>query len=252
MTKSVNIAHPQGGPKESAASEISYGLDTPELAEHYEVESEVQRWIGRHVIGALKPYKGMCLLDVGCGTGVVSCYAADEVGEDGLVVGVDVLPSRIETAQRKAWKNVSFVVADAHDLRRLYRYKFDGGFSTSTWHWLRDPAMALCQVYDIMEPNAPFALSTGSAVHPFYLAEILAEMKGDYPNAEKGFPKFHTRIEIEKLFHDARFHIRDIHALHCPITKQARKRCWNSGGRQCLEIFLVTSASIDDRPRKSI
>lgn len=45
---------------------------------------------------------GMRVLDIGCGTGDVSCLAARLVGRGGSVVGVDRSPEAVQAAQRRA------------------------------------------------------------------------------------------------------------------------------------------------------
>jgi ubiquinone/menaquinone biosynthesis C-methylase UbiE len=61
--------------------------------------------------------RGMKVLDVGTGAGDVALLAADLVGQEGTVVGVDLNPELIQTARARAAAaglgNVSFVVGDA-------------------------------------------------------------------------------------------------------------------------------------------
>jgi SAM-dependent methyltransferase len=60
----------------------------------------------------LKP--GERVLDVGCGAGVTTIEAADRVGPEGRVCGIDISPEMIEAARkRSAAPNVEWVVADA-------------------------------------------------------------------------------------------------------------------------------------------
>ncbi len=60
---------------------------------------------------------GMKVLDVGTGAGDVALLAADLVGEEGAVIGVDLNPALVETARARVVaacrENVSFVVGDA-------------------------------------------------------------------------------------------------------------------------------------------
>jgi SAM-dependent methyltransferase len=60
---------------------------------------------------------GIRVVEVGCGSGNVSCWLAGQVGEGGAVVGVDNSPAQVEQArlqaQARGLANVTFVVGDA-------------------------------------------------------------------------------------------------------------------------------------------
>src|SRR5947208_1242084 len=45
---------------------------------------------------------GMRVADVGCGTGTVACWMAEQVGPDGSVVGIDVSEGQIQQARVNA------------------------------------------------------------------------------------------------------------------------------------------------------
>lgn len=73
-----------------------------------------ERWLS--VLRAGTPDPPRTVLDVGCGTGVLSLLLA-EVGHD--VTGVDVAPAMVERARRKAAgseHSIAFAVADAERL----------------------------------------------------------------------------------------------------------------------------------------
>lgn len=60
------------------------------------------------------PTRGEYLLDVCCGTGTLSIMIAEEIGSQGLVVGVDLSPNMIRIARQKGKnRNVEFVLASA-------------------------------------------------------------------------------------------------------------------------------------------
>jgi len=103
-----------------------YGWDRS--AEHYERSWREQLEPAQRLLmemAALRP--GERVLDVACGTGLVTFRAADAVGKEGEVVGTDISDAMVETCQRLAAErgaaHASFarMEAEALDLP-------DGGF----------------------------------------------------------------------------------------------------------------------------
>ena len=65
-------------------------------AENYQrVSASVQRGDGKQLIEKVTPCLGDAILDLGCGTGELSVYLAELVGQDGKVVAVDPDTDRI-------------------------------------------------------------------------------------------------------------------------------------------------------------
>ncbi|RDH34012.1 S-adenosyl-L-methionine-dependent methyltransferase [Aspergillus welwitschiae] len=65
------------------------------------------------------PREGESVLDLACGTGLVSFLAEQAVGKSGLVVGVDISPGMLDVARHKAQQtgsNVTFLQHDISDL----------------------------------------------------------------------------------------------------------------------------------------
>src|SRR5262249_23154899 len=65
--------------------------------------------------------EGMRVVAVGCGSGNIACWVAEQVGPGGSVVGIDNSPGQIEQARAQAeargLTNTNFVVADAYSPR---------------------------------------------------------------------------------------------------------------------------------------
>src|SRR5579859_1076244 len=61
---------------------------------------------------------GMKVLDVGSGAGDVALLAADLVGQEGRVIGVDTNPTILEIARQRAteFNYVTFLEGDIHEL----------------------------------------------------------------------------------------------------------------------------------------
>ena len=98
---------------------------------------------------------GMKVLDIGSGTGEVAATAADLVGPDGSVVGVDVNPAILETARSRAQEagltNVEFMAGDARTLD--LGNDFDALIGRLVLMYMADPAEALKQLAARVRPG---------------------------------------------------------------------------------------------------
>lgn len=60
-----------------------------------------------HIVQLANPAPGECVLDLACGTGLVSFLAAQAVGPKGRVIGVDVSSGMLDEARKKQNENTS-------------------------------------------------------------------------------------------------------------------------------------------------
>lgn len=102
---------------------------------------------------------GMKVLDVGSGAGDVALLAAELVGADGTVVGVDSNPLILETARKRVQaaglKNTSFVVEDIS--RLALEEDFDAVVGRCVLFFLRDPAATLRRLVSHLRPGGVVA-----------------------------------------------------------------------------------------------
>ena len=102
---------------------------------------------------------GMKVLDVGSGTGEVATTAADLVGPEGSVVGVDVNPEILETARERAsaagFENVEFIAGDARALD--LGNDFDALIGRLVLMYMADPVEALKQLATRVRPGGVVA-----------------------------------------------------------------------------------------------
>lgn len=93
------------------------------------------------------------VLEVGCGTGIISLGIADRAGS---LVAVDISPKMIAVAQEKALRlsvaNIEFHVADAYDLPYEDNH-FDGLILFNILHILKEPGALLAEAYRVLKPN---------------------------------------------------------------------------------------------------
>lgn len=93
------------------------------------------------------------LLDLGCGAGGLSEYAADQTGAK--VTGIDYSASAIETANRRTLgkpDRLSFVQADMNALG-LPPQSFHAAFSLDTIYWVVDIRQALASFIQVIKPG---------------------------------------------------------------------------------------------------
>ena len=96
------------------------------------------------------------ILDVACGTGLVSFEAAKKAKK---VYGVDIAPSMIEEAKKKTRKmeikNVEFSVEDAYKLP-FDNSMFDTVICNNALHNMKYPENVLSEIKRVLKPRGPF------------------------------------------------------------------------------------------------
>ena len=100
--------------------------------------------------------EGMRVLDIGCGAGDVSLIAAELVGPDGEVVGVDMNPEILDTARMRVREagndNAQFIAGDVQTLDLGER--FDALVGRLVLMYLPDPTAALKQLLTRLYPGS--------------------------------------------------------------------------------------------------
>ncbi len=126
---------------------------------------------------------GQRVLDIACGTGLVSFDAARAVGPNGRVLGVDLSGKMVDAAQRRAAErklpNVSFARMDAEALGVPDR-SFDAVLCALGLMYLPDPAQALREMLRVLRPGGRLSLAVWgersrcgwSALFPIVAAEV--------------------------------------------------------------------------------
>ncbi len=103
--------------------------------------------LGSGVVDLLDPKQGEKILDLGCGTGVLTAKIR-ESGAD--VTGMDPSERMISRA-KKQYPMLDLVVGDALDLP--YRDRFDAVFSNATLHWIQPLQRALDGIFKALVPG---------------------------------------------------------------------------------------------------
>lgn len=153
---------------------VSYQLDSRELAAAYDKVGVRQFEHGKVLIAALAPKPGERVLDVGCGTGLLGAYVAALVAPAGEVVGVDPLPLRIELAAQKH-PRFSASVGQAEDLSQFPDASFDVAYLNSVFHWVADKPRALRELLRVLKPGGRLGVNSADGDRPHQSASLVRE-----------------------------------------------------------------------------
>jgi ubiquinone/menaquinone biosynthesis C-methylase UbiE len=118
---------------------------------------------GRQTIERLHLQPGARVLDVCCGSGASAIPAAEKVGPEGFVLGVDLAEKLLERARSKATKrrlqNLEFRVGDMLDLR-LERPAFDAVVCVFGIFFVPDMRAGVRALWEVARPGGKLAITT--------------------------------------------------------------------------------------------
>jgi ubiquinone/menaquinone biosynthesis C-methylase UbiE len=133
-------------------------------ADHFDDEP-LAFWerIGRHTVEHLALVTGAKVLDVGCGTGASVLPAAEAVGPNGSVIGVDLSARLLDRARSKAKArgitNVDFRLGDMTSLGYSDGY-FDAVVSVFSIFFVPDMEGLVRELWRMVRPGGKLAVTT--------------------------------------------------------------------------------------------
>jgi SAM-dependent methyltransferase len=150
-----------------------------EVYDEFFLPALLQQWTSR-VVDAAGIQSGERVLDVACGTGVLARAAAERVGPNGAVVGVDINDGMLAVARRKApaieWKQ------GRAEALPFDSESFDAVVSQFGLMFFEDRRAALREMMRVLRPGRTMAVAVwGSIDHsPGYaaIAELLRQLFG--------------------------------------------------------------------------
>ncbi|MBH1989719.1 MAG: methyltransferase domain-containing protein [Alphaproteobacteria bacterium] len=126
---------------------------------------------------------GMVVYDVGCGSGAMTVYLAQQVGSKGRVYAIDVSEEQLDVAKQKVKEaglsNVTFVQADVQSLEQLPNEVADIIYFRFVLVHLQKPMMALENMYQRLKVGGQlvFQEPTWSTIHTNYPKEFLNQYR---------------------------------------------------------------------------
>lgn len=161
----------------------------PEMYERWLVGPLFQPW-AETLLDRVRPDPGDCVLDVGCGTGIVARLARQRVGSTGKVVGVDLSPQMLEVAA-KAAADVEWRQGNAGALPAASGESFDVVVCHQGLQFFPDKRAAVREMRRVMRSGGRLGIATWRSLgeNPFFqeLYAIAERHLGSFVDARHGY-----------------------------------------------------------------
>jgi len=151
----------------------------------YDNDYTYRRAIPLVELAQLQP--GQQILDIATGTGIIAIAAAEKVGAEGKVIGVDFSPGMLHQARQKisaaGLKNIELIEADAETIT-FEAVSFDAIFCATAIVLLKDIPTALHNWYNYLKPNGIVTFSCWSNTSFFtpVILKVCAKYGFELPN----------------------------------------------------------------------
>ena len=154
-------------------SSVSYQHFTGTAAENYQrdfvpsIATPVSRELLR--VADLKPSERV--LDVACGTGLITRLASERVGADGAVMGIDIAPDMIGVAKRVPAPDgaaIQWRVADAAALP-IADASVDVVLCQMGLMFMENRAAAIAEMARVLVPSGRVAINTPGRIQPLFV-----------------------------------------------------------------------------------
>ena len=175
---------------------------------------------------------GSIVLDLACGTGIVTKMLSSKVGLQGLVVGVDISSGALKIAKRWNFgkKNIEFINADIEKLS--FKEKFDSVTCQYGLMFLPHPQITLQNIRRMLKSG----VTTAVAVHgsknsvPYFscIRDTILKFVPDFiPSGTPNFDRFGTKDSLKKEFAKAGYKKIKIRELNFSYKAGRFEDYWN-------------------------
>jgi 2-polyprenyl-3-methyl-5-hydroxy-6-metoxy-1,4-benzoquinol methylase len=173
---------------------------------------------------------GQRVVEIGCGSGNIACWVAQQIAPNGSITAIDVASDQIEQARLQAHsrnlRNIEFQVADAYS-PRLPEDSFDLIYCRLVLSHLTQPAAALAAMRSLARPGGVVVCEEidigcwvcdppASAMDRFFaLNAALGERRGE---------NFFLGASLHRLFHEVGFARPEVGANFALALRGEQKR----------------------------
>jgi arsenite methyltransferase len=199
----------------------SFTHDSSGLAETYDRLSDSQLEGGKRLVERLGLGAGDRVLDVGCGTGRLARWIAEQVGPGGSVVGIDPLVERIAIARERS-KGITFEVGQAEDLGAFAGDTFDAVCMSAVFHWVSEKPRALAEARRVLRPGGRLGVTTlpRELMGASTVTAVVGPVLGESPYARQVnlsalaiASKGHTTSELATMVVESGLELTELHVV---------------------------------------
>lgn len=164
----------------------------------------------KKLVDMAKIHRGYKVLDLACGTGVVTKQIIKKVGSSGQVVGIDSSEAAIKIAKRwnNAKTNVNFVIADAEQID--FNEKFDAVTCQYALFFFPNANKVLQNLKQCLKKNGILVISVHGDKNsvPYFssILDVVTKFIPDYiPPGAPSLDRFGTKTSLKKAITKAGF-----------------------------------------------
>jgi SAM-dependent methyltransferase len=165
----------------SAPETFQIPLETAEIYESKFVPALFADW-APHVVDMADVTMGQSVLDVACGTGIVTRTAAERVGPEGHVVGIDLNPAMLTVAERVC-PGVELREADVTALP-FEDGIFDAVLCQMALMFFPDPVAAIREMSRVVKPQGTVVIMVPSSLDAQPAYRLLVELAARHAGPE--------------------------------------------------------------------
>ncbi len=194
---------------------------------------ENENSITERLISSAGIARGMRVLDIGCGNGLVSFLLLDAVGSEGEVIGIDINDKALEMAKSRAkensFSNLKFFNADiSNQLTSLGI--FDAVFGRRVLMYLQNPVSVLKNISGLIKSGGVVAFQESDAtITPGRIEALPLHEKVNewiWRTVERDGGNLHMGFELPRVLKESGFVVENVKAeaiiqgqkLHSPSS----------------------------------
>jgi ubiquinone/menaquinone biosynthesis C-methylase UbiE len=220
----TTVQRRKGKAVSTAVSFKQYGGDAAENYERYFVPT-IGMPFAAALLDAAGLRRGERVLDIACGTGVVTRLAAERAGADGAVAGLDINPAMLAVARSapSSGAPIEFHEANAESLP-LADGSFDVVISSLGLQFVADQASAVREMRRVLAPDGRLAIATVGPTPPLFAILEQALARHVKPQAAaflRAVFSLHEPQELEELTSGAGFNNAEVRSKALSLTLPA-------------------------------